>query len=74
MKVNRIEVRLAVELEALPPLSTVKGVSAFLGVHPRTVRNWVASGQLKAYRTSALKGRIRISRQALQELLNGWTV
>lgn len=61
--------RVQVELEALAPLATVKAVSDFFGVHPRTVRNWVAAGRLMAFRTSALKGRIRIPRQAIAEML-----
>ena len=57
------------DVDVLAPLSTVQDVSDFMGVHPRTVRNWVAAGRLRAYRTSALKGRIRIPRGAVAELL-----
>ena len=69
MEWNAVVVREEADVDGLAPLSSVKDISAFIGVHPRTVRNWVAAGRLRAYRTSALKGRIRIPRQAVAELL-----
>jgi len=40
-------------------------VADILGIHPVTVRRWIASGQLKAIRIGRVKGRLFIHRSEL---------
>ncbi len=50
---------------------SVKDVAKELEVSGRTVRRWISSRRLGAVRTSARRGRIRISREDLAEFLAG---
>ena len=58
----------------LRPWLTVAEVAAALAVRPRTVRRLIRSGQLAAVSTSPLRGRLRISHEALEEFLRNAAV
>lgn len=52
---------------AAGPDLSAKEVARIVGVTPKTVREWCASGQLDAYRVGAL-GRWRVRREAVERL------
>jgi len=56
-------------LPEAPAFYSVAKTALTLDLAPRTILRFIASGRLKAVRTSALKGRYRIPRAALVEFL-----
>lgn len=50
----------------LPAAPTIKDSAAYAGVHPKTIRNWIAAGRLRAYRVGPRA--IRVDRQSLVAL------
>lgn len=51
----------------LPELATVRQVAAFVQVHPRTVRTWMADGRLKFCKVAGKA--VRILRADVERLL-----
>ena len=60
--------------DASRPWLTVAEVALLLALCPRTVRRLIRSGQLAAVSTSSVRGRLRISREALAAFLVSATV
>ena len=56
------------------PWYSVAEVALILSLCPRTIRRLIWSGQLAAVSTSPIRGRLRISREALAEFLRHATV
>lgn len=56
--------------QALPPKPTFRLAEAahHIGVHPQTLRNWIADGKVAARRTEG--GHVRIDRPELQKILS----
>lgn len=46
---------------------TLKETAAMLGVHPRTVGNWIGRGLVSAYRTPG--GQLRVAREDVRLML-----
>ena len=54
----------------LPPILTAAEAGEFLQLHEKTVRNYVAVGRIRGFRTNPGKtGRIRIPRAAIADYL-----
>lgn len=56
-------------IDKMPELLTLSQVSKILNVHPNTLRNWDANGQLKAVRVGIKKIR-RYKREDILKLIN----
>ena len=57
-------------IEGESPFLSVHSIAARLCLSPRTVRRWIESGRLKAVRTSAIRGRFRVSPASLAAFLD----
>jgi excisionase family DNA binding protein len=53
----------------LRPWLTVREVALILALCPRTIRRLISAGQIAAVSTSAVRGRLRVSREALDDFL-----
>lgn len=51
--------------EGIEPRLTIEQASALYDVHPATIRRWIASGRLPAYRVGRL---VRIKRSDVESL------
>ena len=57
-------------LAELPAILDTRTVSNWLGVSERTIRRWIASGRLRALKTSSARGgRLRVPRRALMDFM-----
>ncbi|CRH89533.1 DNA binding domain%2C excisionase family [Chlamydia trachomatis] len=56
-------------IDKMPELLTLSQVSKILNVHPNTLRNWDANGQLKAVRVGVKKIR-RYKREDILRMIN----
>lgn len=54
----------------MPELLTLTQVCKILNIHPNTLRNWDANGQLKAVRVGVKRIR-RYKREDILKLING---
>ncbi|AZV00833.1 excisionase family DNA-binding protein [Mycobacterium phage Malec] len=51
----------------MPPRASIAETAEFLGVHPNTVRNYIAEGKLKAVRLGPRL--IRVERDSVEALM-----
>ena len=57
-------------IDKMPELLTLTQVCKILNIHPNTLRNWDANGQLKAVRVGVKRIR-RYKREDILKLING---